>query len=264
MAKAFQIESLESRSLLSGTLDPSFGTNGVLAGDANVYPAAQAVVVQPDAEDRFCRRAALNPTLPELVRINADGTPDSTFGNGGASVLSGTLFSSISAWRCCRMASSLRPASAILESSPRGSMPLRALDTTFGNAGLAYSGFSASNFNNDKVALALQPDGDILVGGIGSGGAFNVERWTAAGQPDSTFGTQGVVVFGQSFTELTAIAVAKDGSIYVGGDNGVISLIHLTSAGVLDTAFGKAGVATLKHAEDANWPGSCCSQTERS
>ena len=50
MNRTFLVELLESRRLLSGGLDSTFGTNGVVSGAVNYLPGgqAQSMVLQPD------------------------------------------------------------------------------------------------------------------------------------------------------------------------------------------------------------------------
>ncbi|MGH7894039.1 MAG: hypothetical protein ACREQL_05175, partial [Candidatus Binatia bacterium] len=60
-----------------GTLDPSFGTGGMVT-DA-VMPGARTVALQPDG-----KLVAVGPW--GVARYNADGTLDSTFGTGGVSI----------------------------------------------------------------------------------------------------------------------------------------------------------------------------------
>lgn len=71
-----------------GTLDPSFGTNGITAVDflgSNDY--AYGVTLQGDskivATGSVYKPTAPTDTLVGLARFNSDGTLDSTFGSGG-------------------------------------------------------------------------------------------------------------------------------------------------------------------------------------
>src|SRR3954470_22569365 len=67
------VESLESRVLLAYTLDPSFSGDGVAEGQGT-----RGFAVQSDN-----KVVAIVSTSPGIRRLNADGTPDSTFGAGG-------------------------------------------------------------------------------------------------------------------------------------------------------------------------------------
>jgi len=88
-------------------------------------------------------------------------------------------------------------------------------------------------------ALALQPDGKILVGGAG------VSRYAATGSPDPSFATN--VFVGNT----TALAVQPDGRILVGGffsgNAGGVAysrLARLTSTGAFDATFARPVAGT--------------------
>jgi len=115
------LEPLEPRTFLraGGTLDPTFGSGGLLSGEAPVSVRIDGTMVaDPDAGDL----AVLNPdgsfdvvfTPPvsrgptsgkslrlsggSISRVNADGTPDATFSNAGtvSDLTSGTTVASFS------------------------------------------------------------------------------------------------------------------------------------------------------------------------
>jgi uncharacterized delta-60 repeat protein len=76
--------------------------------------------------------------------------------------------------------------------------PDGALDSGFGTGGKTELPLSANNWDS-ATALALQPDGKLVVGGWvnegqTSAGDFAVTRLTAGGTPDMAFGTGGTVV----------------------------------------------------------------------
>src|SRR5207244_2135037 len=68
-----------------GDLDPSFGTGGqVITPISSGYDAANALVVQPDGKLVAAGHAYNAGNIVfALVRYNADGTLDGTFGSGG-------------------------------------------------------------------------------------------------------------------------------------------------------------------------------------
>ncbi len=106
--------------------------------------------------------------------------------------------------------------------------------------------------------LAPDPDGRIVVLGIlpteaNRWGEPFVARLTAAGQPDATFGTKGVVklmpgVFGT--TQGKSLSVQNDGKVLVGGAIKPSELAHfrpavwrLNANGTPDETFGAKGIA---------------------
>jgi uncharacterized delta-60 repeat protein len=132
------------------------------------------------------------------------------------------------------------------------------LDKRFGKNGKITTDF----FRNVDVinAIALQPDGRIVVAGVaqlaGSGGTprvFALARYRSDGQPDTTFGNGGALTtsFGGNFAAASAVMVQPDGKIVVAGtvdfnpDNpssGLdFALARYNANGTLDGGFGKGG-----------------------
>ncbi len=103
-----------------------------------------------------------------------------------------------------------------------------AIDTSFGSSGEIVTPIEPGTANEHITALALQPDGKILVGGPCTRGGVNVvafcmARYLANGRADTSFGTNGIVA--QTFLNspanttdlLFALAVDAQGGIYAAG-----------------------------------------------
>jgi uncharacterized delta-60 repeat protein len=140
-------------------------------------------------------------------------------------------------------------------------LPDGSLDPAFGSGGIATLGFTAGAF--DATNVTVQPgNGDIIwagdtanTAGGGSLTQFAVERFTANGAPDKTFGRRGVVTTdvptGTGGEEgFNAVVVQPDGKIVAGGGAGVsgyrgghsnLVLIRYNPNGTLDTSFGTGG-----------------------
>lgn len=126
------------------------------------------------------------------------------------------------------------------------------LDSTFGNGGVAT--FSNALFTIAH-AVALQPDGKIVVGGRGGSGDSNfmVVRYNTDGSRDATFGVDGVVVtpIGFVFSQIMDIAVQADGRIVAVGDAFLIpvqftivtTLVRYNPDGSLDFTFDGDGMS---------------------
>ncbi len=129
------------------------------------------------------------------------------------------------------------------------------LDPAFGSAGKVVTDFS--NRSNAANAIALQPDGKIVVTGDGlsAQGApdLTVARYNADGSLDASFGTGGRVT--TDFAGLSdvgfAIAVQPDGKILVAGTANLgsatqfdFALVRYNSNGSLDSTFGAGGKVT--------------------
>ena len=77
-----------------GTLDPSFGSGGLVVVDVTTTnDRAEAVVLQPDGKIVLAGSANSSTSSPTgadfgLARLNADGTVDTSFGSGGVVITS--------------------------------------------------------------------------------------------------------------------------------------------------------------------------------
>lgn len=129
--------------------------------------------------------------------------------------------------------------------------PNGSLDTTFSGDGIVTSPFASEDFDEAR-ALALQPDGKILVSGrVGiSNASFAVVRYNPDGSLDTTFDQDGIVttqIFQGGIAQ--AVAVQSDGKIVAAGStfNGsadFFTVIRYNANGSVDTSFGTSGIAT--------------------
>ncbi len=131
---------------------------------------------------------------------------------------------------------------AILSLNSNGS-----LDSSFGGG----TGRSQSGLNElprGANAVAVQPDGKVLVAGPG-GGNFGVGRVKTDGFYDPSFGPsangQVAIDFGGNDV-ATAMALQPDGKILVAGTDGDgFAVARLMPNGALDPSFGTGGKATV-------------------
>lgn len=131
------------------------------------------------------------------------------------------------------------------------------IDVTYGNNGIA----RATNGSEYDIAsgMAIQKDGKTIVAGS-SLSDFMLARFTTDGYPDSSFGTNGVVVTdinNNSVEQANAVIVQSDGKILVAGNtlDGTkrnFALLRYNQDGTLDNSFsgdGKA-ISTLSFGQD--------------
>jgi uncharacterized delta-60 repeat protein len=158
-----------SRLLDDGSLDPTFGTGGVIIGPGGVsgsYSKGEAILIEPD--NKMVIAGMTDKIAPFVTRILDDGTTDTAFGSGGKTVIT----SLIEAIRLIKrrdggyiMAGSAME--CIVESSC--DIVVVALDSN----GKPDSGFGAGAIARIKGAsnysawhgLAELPDGSIIVAG---------------------------------------------------------------------------------------------------
>jgi uncharacterized delta-60 repeat protein len=124
------------------------------------------------------------------------------------------------------------------------------LDPSFGVNGYAVTTMCMSNVAH---AMALQPDGKILIGGkcdTGNGDHFALARFNADGTVDSDFGTNGTVTteIGPLQSHIWSLAVQSDGKIVAAGgawfSGSSFALARYLPNGTLDNSFGDDGVVT--------------------
>lgn len=130
------------------------------------------------------------------------------------------------------------------------------LDTTFNNTG---SLTIKSGKVDSLAALALQPDGKILIGGSGgnSGGEFLVARVNPNGTLDTSFGNSRGLEVLTNVGEVRGLAVLTDPAnpnnvtgivaAVQGSANGTscFEAVELSAAGKLNSSFGSGGLAVF-------------------
>ncbi|HEY0427058.1 MAG TPA: FG-GAP-like repeat-containing protein [Pyrinomonadaceae bacterium] len=141
------------------------------------------------------------------------------------------------------------------------SMAAGALDTCFGTGGRVTTDITADR--DYSRALALQPDGKIVVAGISGYSAtagnadFTVVRYNTDGSLDTTFDGDGIVVtdFGPGTNDddyCRGLAIQPDGKIVIGGRSFVtpttyaLAVIRYNPDGSLDTTFDGDGKAQFE------------------
>jgi uncharacterized delta-60 repeat protein len=224
-------QSAAARLLSNGQLDSTFGT----AGAANLLTSAQALSLLSNGQ--FLIVNGFNFTEGGEALYNSNGSLDTSFGVAGQtpSLGMGVAVVPLSNGKFV-VAGTLDSGAPSSGSVPQGFLLARynadgTLDSTFGSRGA-----SVTNFPNEEysaaIALALQSNGDIVAVGVteAQNPAFGQEpsdfalaRYTANGQLDTTFGTNGLVttVIGLSGSGAIAsgVAIQSDGKIVVAGDD---------------------------------------------
>lgn len=132
------------------------------------------------------------------------------------------------------------------------------LDVSFGNGGKVATEFFGSQGYADVLALALQPDGKLVVAGDASDGGkdhFALARYSVDGSLDPSFGTGEKVTtdFSGVYEYPQAVVIQTDGKIVAGGalsrdtsdaSTQDFALARYNSDGTLDASFGSGGKVT--------------------
>ena len=119
------------------------------------------------------------------------------------------------------------------------------LDAGFAMQGIFLSALPVADGPYLATAVAQDASGRLVVVGGNGQGAVIVLRLTAAGQLDTTFGTDGVTAIPVGGT-AQSMAIQPDGSILVGASNGnaqgrPMVVARLTPSGGVDASFGANG-----------------------
>lgn len=257
-----------------GAVDTTFANHGIASFGSG--PAAQITFIAAEAVQPDGKVVMVGPTKPDqsgntqmgVVRLNRDGSLDTTFGAGNGAVL--IDFGSGNSATATAVALQRNGDIAVAGAARVGSTNVigvarltssGSLDTTFNTTGMA----TVSTGNTDQgsphtVGVAVQPADQkiVVVGtstqGLTSGSGFQVSRLTTGGQPDASFNGSGTAItqIGSSSSDSTAAAVAiqSDGKIVVAG-NGTPSgtrdfqVARYTVGGALDTSFNGSGTRDI-------------------
>jgi len=245
------------RHLADGSADPSFGTGGstsfpvaITPHDMAVDAAGRTVVVGYNADNYSQNRVDW-----AICRINADGSTDTGFGNGGSVTLdfnSGYDYAQ----------------HAVIDGNGRivvtgtagkldgGAEAMVARFNADGSLDSSFAGGGVRAFDEGDAMtnVTMDSQGRFLVWGnavdpASQQGSFCVARYLADGSLDASFGSNGHAYVAQgTVEEAQQLVVGSDGSVVLGwaefsgyGSGSDVQLARLTAAGVLDSSFGTAG-----------------------
>jgi uncharacterized delta-60 repeat protein len=246
----------------AGKLDRRFGTGGkVLTGFGlrmarpgfQSFAEVASLAIQRDGKIVVAGYAAVPPGFGywafALARYTPAGKLDRTFGRKGTVLTSFRSRANSSAH-----AVAITPDGKIVAVGYCDCHPFRfalaryrpggRLDPSFGRDGKVLTSFSATK-GSDAKAVAIQPDGKIVVVGDAYGATANfavAARYKPDGSLDRSFGTGGRVVtqVGEGSNNVTAMVVQPDGKVVVAC---VSALVRYNADGVLDPSFGRGGIA---------------------
>jgi uncharacterized delta-60 repeat protein len=242
----------------NGTLDTTFGGSGhrLIPWSGTGNDAPLDVVVQSDGNIVVAgTRSGVDFVA---LRLTSSGQLDTTFGGAGtgfAQVNVGATATTDIAYRVL-----LQNDGKILLGGTTGSdiglVRLNAdgtLDASFDGDGKAVINVAGAD---EGLALGLQSDGKIIVGGSTSTGGddFTLVRLTSAGALDTSFDGDGRKThsFGSLYDAIFGLVVEADGRIVVAGTatslptGGDVAVARFLADGALDTSFA-GGVATSNH-----------------
>ena len=265
-------EMILARLHADGSLDRSFGNGGIVETETGTFTVNMVVGMARAPDGKLIVAANVGPNGVNnfgVLRFNADGSRDDTFGTDGMVVTEMPVFAAAASVAHCSQAI---PGGLVLQPDGKvvvaGSVGLEdpgrsttgvalgrydadgSLDDTFGTGGIVITVLDSST----GAVLARLDDGRLLVGGtgVGGGGGFGLARYRPDGSLDTTFGSGGTVrtaLPGYSAIP-SGLLVEPDGKLvmnglaYLGQNSRGVALARYQADGTPDRTFGTNGVTT--------------------
>ncbi|HUM47679.1 MAG TPA: delta-60 repeat domain-containing protein [Chitinophagales bacterium] len=254
-----------------GSLDYTFSGDGITTLDMNDDDIATAVAVQPDSKILVAGYTSDGGAEDlAVVRFNYDGSLDNAFANNGILQLSTTSNSDeriydmgIDSSGSIFLAGSTRNNSnsidkfLIVKCKNTG-----ILDSTFNGKGWANT--SISGDMDIAYAMALQPDGKIVLGGVNTlnNGDIGFARYKANGSLDTSFSNDGktsVSYLDDYGGVLQDLKIQPDGKIVGCGYEGTpsgdydIMVVRLNPDGSPDSSFNTTGYLVMDYNSEFNY-----------
>lgn len=259
--------SLSDLSAQPGILDKSFGEDGVsLVGVGVNEDIAQDIVIQSDGKILITGYSGILGQQTSMIRLNTNGSLDTTFGKGGKVVYIGetyshnqriTLYTNGTILICADDAE--RP--VMMWFKPDGSV-----DSSFAKNGRLGEFFARERGIYHRAFIL--PDSSIVA--AGSHGYYNSDTddyvfdigltyITKRGMIDSSKGKAGRVLFDmRGFGDYASDALMQsNGKIVIGGSFGSSTdkhfhLIRFYPNGMLDSSFGTNGITSTEISDGIN------------
>ncbi|HEY6330162.1 MAG TPA: hypothetical protein VI756_12560 [Blastocatellia bacterium] len=257
----------------AGSLDPSFGTGGIVTTSFTGGADGQVVAQQSNGQLVVAGPGEISTSLSlesitvgQVARYNADGSLDTAFGTNGTVTINNFFPFAIA----LQSNGQIVLAGATENSKEFSEFGLVRLNTdgsaddAFGG-GLVSTSFISESSDSIAFGMAVQPDGDIVaVGGVGlnlsslSSTGIGVARYTSNGTLDPQFGTNGQTIINVNASSASSVLIQSDGAIVItgeaGGTGSILTflessqflLVRLTSSGALDGTFGTEGSVQTK------------------
>lgn len=248
-----------------GSIDSSFGSNGVINGLGTTTDGFGTVDIAEQNDGKLILLGATEVGLrTQLIRVSSDGLLDTSFGNGGRVTVTMPNLTQSPKQMLLQSDGKIVVAGTIgdIIQGTSGTMALRflsngTLDTSFNNDGIFYNQHSINGHDGFNTVIQ-QTDGKLLFAGNTnsgitlSGTKILLYRLNLNGSIDSSFGSSGYVEtdIPSTANDLARNIAINNGDIFIaaastgalGSGNSVI--LRYSSTGVLDNSFGNNGVVT--------------------
>ena len=239
--------------------DLNFGNQGSFVHDVNTNEDVFSDLVrQPDGKLVAAGYSIQQATKEiTLMRLNANGTADSTFGQNGFVEMNAGIIHSYAKAVCLQQDGKILVAGYYDNNFYNDALIARfntdgTPDSTFGNAGLIT--YVMGNQYDEFHDIAVQPDGKIVVGGRtwqNNSYDFIVMRLFSDGNPDTLFGVNGIATtdFNGNYDCITSLILLPGNRIVVSGHTEIgasyFAAAKYLNDGSLDVTFGTNGKISI-------------------
>jgi uncharacterized delta-60 repeat protein len=264
-------EAVILRYLSDGTMDTAFGNSGsVVLGIGAMHEIVRAVMVQADGKILVAGATQITGTVYDWViaRVNANGSMDDGFGEGGIRVIDFGMSDFASALTQTNDKIVITGYTGSGGSYDFVTARLNndgTFDESFGSGGWVITSVNTSTDWAEHVCM--QNDSKLVVAGLSWDPVEEnydaaLVRYLADGSADPSFGNNGIVTtsFSTENDEAFSAAIQPDGKILIGGvaqatvSAGSFLLARYTENGQPDAAFGDNGSVIISYAgNDAAW-----------
>ncbi|MGQ2985433.1 T9SS type A sorting domain-containing protein [Flavobacterium sp.] len=248
-------------------LDSTFGNNGIVTAE---FFTTNAMALQSDGKILVAGSKFGTFPDPIILRFNADGSPDTTFGTNGKvqfNLPHTEYFTDIT-----QLPDGQILAMGIRYISGGGIIPNTSkimfmrfsqngtLETSLGNEGMLLTAFGTEQRSDVKKMIRL-PDGKIMVSGSVPPGGMGVSRpalarFNADFTPDTSFNGTGYKVLTSLIGAYNTIDIDEQGRIVtiLSVNGATAGVFRFLQDGQADVSFGTNGVATVTHGGSQCFP----------
>ncbi|MFK8030204.1 MAG: LamG-like jellyroll fold domain-containing protein, partial [Gammaproteobacteria bacterium] len=255
-------DSFIARFNADGSIDTTFGTGGLFLIDLSPTSGdvLRSITVQEDGRIVAVGESFISGSEQmSVVRLNADGTLDTTFNGTGTRLLDIDTDDDVLDAVTIDSEGRIVAAGFSTDATSRNVAVLRfntdgSLDTTFNGTGI-YQNDVSSGGSDSATTVAIDDFGRIVIGGttIGDSSDSLAMRLLENGSLDNSFNGTGVniITAGTPFEGVEDLVLQDDGRIVLVGNaytpSGIndVSVIRLTESGVLDASFDGDGLVRL-------------------
>ena len=246
---------VQAQSVAPGDLDTTFGSGGkVITAITSDNDGPTRARIQPDGKIVTVGYAADNDFgftyNAFIVRHNADGTVDNSFGTNGSVVVDSDsyeiYFTDFVILPDGKLLVTANKSTTTTDLVIYRYISNGTLDAAFGTNGVITTPLGN---NTREHRIVLQPDGKFVVASYAGSGGVAVVRYNPNGTLDGTFGIGGItrtLVGNSTYPGVSEILVQTDGKLLVAGEafsgiNTDIFVLRYNPNGTLDNSFGANG-----------------------